>query len=117
MDIAVPDVVLGPCFGFAAQFAMPVRPCRYNATAPVVCGVAIDVPEIVIVDVSLSNQAERTSLPGANTSTTLPKLEAPVPLKNARLSFMSEAPTVSASKTRAGDLVPASTFSFPAAIT
>lgn len=51
-----------------------------------------------------------TDCPGANTSTTEPKLE-----KDARASAMVVAPTVMADGARAGEVEPASKLSFPAA--
>jgi len=42
------------------------------ATAPVACGVAIDVPEMVLVAVSDVYQAEVMSAPGAHRSRILP---------------------------------------------
>src|SRR5918996_5103828 len=68
---------------------------RYCAATPAVCGVAIDVPLMVFVDVLVRNHADVMDTPGANQSTQLPKS-----LKLARASFWSLAPTVSASPTR-----------------
>ena len=45
---------------------------RYSAATPVVCGVAIDVPLIVFVAVSLEYQADVIDTPGANQSTQFP---------------------------------------------
>jgi hypothetical protein len=78
--------------------------------------VAIEVPEIVLVAVSLLAQADVILTPGPYKSSTDPKFE-----KKATLSEMSVAPTVIASSTSAGDTVPASIGSwvmqspFPAA--
>ena len=48
---------------------------RYSAAAPATCGVAIEVPLIVLVAVSLVFQAEVMLEPGAKRSTQVPKLE------------------------------------------
>ena len=48
---------------------------RNNAATPATCGEAIDVPEIVLVAVSLVRQAEVIPLPGAKMSTQVPKFE------------------------------------------
>lgn len=55
------------CAGVAVLFA-----ARYSAAAPVTCGVAIDVPEIVFVAVSLEFQADVIDEPGAKMSRMLP---------------------------------------------
>ena len=47
-------------------------PCRYSAATPVTCGVAIDVPLIVLVAVLLVYQAQVMPTPGANRSTQVP---------------------------------------------
>lgn len=62
--------------------------------------------------VSLVFEVETMKTPGAKISTTLPKLE-----KSAMVSFMSDAPTVMAARTRAGETFSASIASFPAATT
>jgi len=46
-----------------------------SAQMPATCGVAIEVPEIVLVAVEEPIQAEVTLLPGSNTSTQDPKFE------------------------------------------
>ena len=70
----------------------------------------MDVPEMVLVAVLEPIQALRMLTPGAQTSTTEPKLE-----KEAFLLEESTAPTVFAEAARAGDVVEASTFELPAA--
>src|SRR2546429_53293 len=94
------------CAGVAPGLA-----CRNRATTPATCGVAIDVPLIVLVAVSLVFHADRIEEPGANTSTTLPKFE-----NDERASVVVVAPTVIASVTRAGDELAAFVFELPAAI-
>src|SRR5207253_7042864 len=84
---------------------------RNSAAAPVTCGVAIDVPLIVLVAVSLSIQADVMPTPGAKMSVQVPKLE-----KEARASLRSEAFTVIASVTRAGVKLHASALELPEAI-
>src|ERR1041385_248768 len=84
---------------------------RNKAATPVTCGVAIDVPEIVFVAVSLVFQDDVMLLPGAQMSTHVPKFE-----NEARASVIVVAPTVIALATSAGDVVQASTLLFPAAI-
>jgi len=49
--------------------------CRYLAAAPATCGVAIEVPLIVFVAVSLVSHADVMLVPGAKMSTMLPKFE------------------------------------------
>src|SRR4051812_39981345 len=59
-----------PCVTFAvvaAGFAS-----RYNAATPVLCGVAIDVPEMVLVAAGEPIHDDGMSTPGANQSTQLP---------------------------------------------
>ncbi len=46
--------------------------CRYSAAAPATCGVAIEVPPMVALDVSLEMPAETMSRPGAKRSTHVP---------------------------------------------
>src|SRR4030095_1239810 len=48
---------------------------RNKAATPVTCGVAIDVPEMVFVAVSLVLHADVMPLPGAKMSRQVPKLE------------------------------------------
>ena len=96
------DTVAGDAVGFVS---------RKSAATPATCGVAIEVPEIVLVAVSLEFQDDVMLLPGAKMSTHVPKLE-----NEARASVMVVAPTVIAFATRAGDCVQASVLLFPAAI-
>src|SRR5262245_19674482 len=79
--------------------------------APVTCGVAIEVPLIVFVAVSLVFQAEVIELPGAKRSRHVPKLE-----NEALASVLVVAPIVFAAATRAGEVVHASALELPAAI-
>src|SRR5215208_6009350 len=76
---------------------------RNNAATPVTCGVAIDVPEIVLVAVSLVLHADVMLLPGAKMSRQVPKFE-----NEARASEIVVAPTVIALGTRAGEVLQAS---------
>jgi len=76
---------------------------RNNAATPVTCGVAIDVPEIVLVAVSLVFHDEVMLLPGANMSRQVPKFE-----NEERASLVVVEPTVIALATRAGDVLQAS---------
>ena len=71
---------------------------RNNAATPATCGVAIDVPEIVLVAVSLVLHAEVMLLPGAKMSRHVPKFE-----NDERASLVVVEPTVIAFGTRAGD--------------
>ncbi len=68
-----------------------------RASAPATCGLAIEVPLIVLA-VFVPNHVEVISLPGAKRSTQLPKLE-----YEARTSRIVVAATVMASVTRAGE--------------
>jgi hypothetical protein len=72
--------------------------CRYRAIPPAVCGVAIEVPLIVFVAVSLVDQAEVMLEPGAKMSRHEPKLE-----NEERASLLVVDPTVTALATRAGE--------------
>jgi hypothetical protein len=72
--------------------------CKKRAATPATCGVAIEVPLSVAVAVSLLNQDDKMLEPGANISTTLPKLE-----NDERASFIVVDPTVIAAATRAGE--------------
>jgi hypothetical protein len=81
-----------------------------RAAAPATCGVAMDVPLMVLVAVSLVNQAEVMFTPGAKLSRQVPKLE-----KDARLSLMSVAPTVMAAGVLAGVKLQAFWLLLPAA--
>src|SRR6266511_45284 len=82
-----------------------------RAAAPATCGVAIEVPLMVLVAVSLVIQDEVMLTPGAKMSTQVPKLE-----NEARLSLMSVAPTVIAAGTRAGLKLQALALLLPAAM-
>ena len=84
---------------------------RNSAATPVTCGVAIEVPEIVLVAVLLVFHDEVMLTPGPKISTQVPKFE-----KDARPALMSVAPTVIALATLAGDCVQASVLLLPAAI-
>ena len=94
--------VAGEALGFVS---------KNNAATPATCGVAIDVPEIVFVAVSLVFHDDVMLLPGAKMSRQGPKFE-----NDARASVIVVAPTVMAFGTRAGDVVQAFTLLFPAAI-
>ena len=85
---------------------------RRSATAPVTWGAAIDVPLFVVVAVSEVRHADRTTEPGANRSTHVPKFE-----NDDRASVDVVEPTVRAGGTRAGDLLHASYASLPAETT
>src|ERR1044071_558116 len=84
---------------------------RYRAATPATCGVAIEVPLIVFVAVSLVCHADVMLDPGANRSTHVPKFE-----NDDRTSPLVELPTVSAWETRAGEELQASALLLPAAI-
>ena len=84
---------------------------RKSAATPATCGAAIEVPEIVLVAVSLVLQEEVMLEPGAKMSRQVPKLE-----NEERASALVVAPTVIALATRAGDVVQASALLLPAAI-
>ena len=71
---------------------------RNNAATPATCGDAIDVPEIVLVAVSLVLHADVILLPGAKMSRQVPKFE-----NEERASLVVVDPTVIALATRAGD--------------
>ena len=71
---------------------------RNRAATPVTCGVAIDVPEIVLVAISLVFHDDVMLEPGAKTSTHVPKLE-----NDERASVLVVDPTVIALGTRAGE--------------
>src|SRR3954464_5810028 len=79
-----------------------------TAAAPVTCGVAIEVPEIVFV--APPSQSEVTLTPGAKRSTQPSQLK-----KDARRSAVSVAATVRAAGTRAGEVVQPATLLLPAA--
>jgi len=82
-------------------------PMRY-AAKPATWGVAMEVPEMVLVFPSF--QVEVTFKPGAQISTGAPQLE-----KSAFTSAIVEAATVIACLTRAGEKLLASWLLFPAA--
>src|SRR6266545_1688978 len=94
------------CCGVKPGLAAATR-----AAAPATCGVAIEVPLMVLVAVSLVIQDEVMLTPGAKMSTQVPKLE-----NEARLSLMSVAPTVIAAGTRAGLKLQALALLLPAAM-
>ena len=71
----------------------------------------MEVPEIVLVAVSLVFHDEVMLEPGAKISTQVPKFE-----KDERASVLVVEPTVMALATRAGDEVQASVLLLPAAI-
>ena len=75
---------------------------RNNAATPATCGDAIDVPEIVLVAVSLVRHAEVMPLPGAKISTQVPKFE-----NDERVSVVVVEPTVIAAGARAGETLQA----------
>ena len=76
---------------------------RNNAATPATCGVAIDVPEIVLVAVSLVFHDDVMLLPGAKMSTHVPKFE-----NEERASLVVVEPTVMALGARAGETLHAS---------
>lgn len=69
----------------------PGFPSKNKAATPGTCGVAIEVPEIVFVAVSLAFQDEVMLEPGAKTSTHVPKFE-----NDERRSVLVVEPTVMA---------------------
>ena len=85
------------CDGVAAGFVS-----RNKAATPATCGDAIDVPEIVLVAVSLVLHAEVMLLPGAKMSTQVPKFE-----NEERASGVVVEPTVIAAGARAGETLQA----------
>src|SRR4026208_2645929 len=82
---------------------------RNNAATPVTCGVAIDVPEMVLVAVSLVFHDDVMLLPGAKMSTQVPTFE-----NDERASLVVVEPTVIAFGKRAGETRQGSRFSFTA---
>ena len=86
--------VAGDALGFVS---------RNKAATPTTCGVAIEVPEIVLVAVSLVLHDEVILLPGAKMSTQVPKFE-----NEERASVIVVEPTVIALATRAGEVLHAS---------
>ena len=86
--------VAGEALGFVS---------RNNAATPVTCGVAIDVPEIVFVAVSLVFHDDVMLLPGAKMSRQVPKFE-----NDERASVVVVEPTVIALAVRAGETLQAS---------
>src|SRR5690348_5739021 len=97
LAVALPVSADATAAGVAVGFAD-----RNSAAAPVTCGVAIEVPLMVFVAVSLVAHEEVMLTPGPKRSTQVPKFE-----KVARTSLMSLAATVMAGATRAGDCVQA----------
>src|SRR5690606_4881493 len=91
--------------GAASGFAS-----RYSAATPATCGVAMDVPEIVLAASSPSIQAEVISWPGARMSTQSPQLD-----HGGGTSSESVAPTVIVLGSEAGEMSQASEPSLPAA--
>ena len=81
--------VAGEALGFVS---------RNSAATPATCGVAIDVPEIVFIAVSLVLHDDVMLLPGAKMSRQAPKFE-----NDERASLIVVAPTVIALATRAGE--------------
>jgi hypothetical protein len=77
---------------------VPILFSRYNAATPATCGLAMDVPEIVLMALLLVIHADVIELPGAKISTTEPKLE-----KEERASVEVVEPTVMASAVLAGE--------------
>src|SRR5258705_329233 len=84
---------------------------KNSAATPATCGVAMEVPEIVLVAVSLVFHEDVMLEPGAKISTHVPKFE-----NDERASVVVVEPTVIALATRAGDELQASALLFPAAI-
>jgi len=84
---------------------------KNRAATPATCGVAIEVPEIVFVAVSLVFQDEVMLEPGAKTSTHVPKFE-----NDERASVLVVDPTVIALGSRAGEELHAFVLLLPAAI-
>jgi hypothetical protein len=82
LDVSSEAMVAGEAPGLA---------CAISAAVPVTCGVAMEVPLIVLVAVLLVFQADVMLLPGAKMSTQVPKLE-----YDARESVLVVAPTVTA---------------------
>ena len=82
-----------------------------SAAAPAACGVAIEVPLIVLVAVSEVFHAEVIEEPGANRSRHVPKLE-----NDDRASLLVVEPSVIALGTRAGEKLQALALELPAAI-
>src|SRR6185503_4778777 len=105
-------VVALPTIAAATVAALWLPNCeRYRAATPATCGVAIDVPLIVLVAVSLVFHVEVMLEPGAKTSTQVPKFE-----NDERASVVVVDPTVSAVATRAGEELQAFALLLPAAI-
>ena len=94
--------VAGEAPGFAS---------RKSAATPATCGDAIEVPEIVLVAVSLVLHDEVMFEPGAKISKHVPKFE-----NEERASVLVVDPTVIALATRAGEELQALALLFPAAI-
>src|SRR5262249_41707442 len=92
------------CCGVKPVFALST-----SAAAPVTCGVAIEVPLIVFVAVSLVFHAEVMFTPGAKMSRQGPKFE-----NEARLLLLSVGPTVVGVASPAGGGVQGAGLSLPA---
>ena len=103
--VAADPIVAATCAGVLSGLAERIR-----AASPATCGDAIEVPEIVLVAVVDVFHADVIPVPGAKTSTQLPKFE-----YEARASFDPVAPTVSAFGVDAGDEPQASALELPAA--
>ena len=86
-------------------------PSKKRAATPATCGVAIEVPEIVFVAVSLVFHDEVMLEPGAKISTHVPKFE-----NDERASVVVVDPTVIALGSRAGEKLHAFALLLPAAI-
>ena len=84
-----PEVALPVSVAATVAGAAPGVPCSTSAAAPVTCGVAIEVPLIVLVAVSDVSHEDVMFWPGAKMSTQVPKFE-----NEARASVLVVAPTV-----------------------
>ena len=73
-DVTMPFVVR-VVDGVTADGVAAVLFARYSAATPATCGVAIEVPLMVLVAVLLVYQAEVIDEPGAKMSRQVPKLE------------------------------------------
>ena len=71
LEMALVVAVLVIAVPTAAALALGL-PCKYKAATPTTCGVAMLVPEMVLVAVSLVFQDEVMLEPGAKTSTQVP---------------------------------------------
>ncbi len=104
-DVALPVSAELTCAAVAVGFAS-----RYKAAAPTTCGVAMDVPLMVLVAVLLPIHAEVMFTPGARILTHDPKFE-----KEAQPSLMVVAPVVIAVGVLDGDELHALAALLPAA--